>query len=138
MVFKTNFKKILFFSFLCFVYVIFYHPLAFLKFNVVNSLVKDLGFKLNHIKVTGNNSVEKEAIINKLVFHNCDNLFCIDLNKSKEEIEKNNWIRSAKIKYSLPSKLSIIIKEEKPIFLLKVKNKFSLLNEEGKKYSILI
>ena len=49
------------------------------------------------------------------------------------EIEKNNWVKSAKLKYSLPSKLSIVIEEEKPTFLLKENKNITLLNLEGKK-----
>ena len=130
---KNNFKKILLLVCLTFTISIFTVPSIFFQFDIVNKYIKDLGFKLDNIQVSGNNSVLKADIINKVVFNNCDNLFCLDLKKSKLELEKNSWIKSVKLKYSLPSKLSIIIKEEKPIFILKDNEKITLLNAEGKK-----
>ena len=130
---KINMKKILLISSLSLISIILFFPEYFLKLDKVNNLVKNLGFELNVIQVLGNKSVLKDDIIKNIVFKNCDNLFCVDLKKSKNEIEKNNWVRSAKLKYSLPSKLSIIIEEEKPTFLLKENKKITLLNLEGKK-----
>ncbi len=130
---KINLKKILLISLLFLLSSIIFYPETLLKISTVNKLIKDLGFKLNHIQVSGNNSVLKEDIIKEIVFNNCDNLFCVNLSKSKKEIEKNNWVRSVKLKYNLPSKLSIVIEEEKPTFLLKETENISLLNIDGKK-----
>ena len=130
---KINIKKILLISFLFLMSTILFFPEYFLKLDKVNTLVKNLGFELNHIQVLGNKTVLKEDIIKKVVFKNCDNLFCVNLKQSKNEIEKNNWVKSAKLKYSLPSKLSIVIEEEKPTFLLKENKNITLLNLEGKK-----
>lgn len=130
---KINLTKILLVAFLFLMSSILFYPEIFLRFSKVNKLIKDLGFQLNNIQVLGNNSVLKEDIIKEIVFNNCDNLFCVNLGQSKKEIEKNNWVRSAKLKYSLPSKLSIVIEEEKPVFLLKETENISLLNSDGKK-----
>ena len=130
---KKNLKKVTLLLFLTFAISIFIYPSIFFQFDIVDKYMKDLGFRLDNIQVSGNNSVLKSDIINKVVFNNCDNLFCIDLKKSKLELEKNSWIKSVNLKYSLPSKLSIIIKEEKPIFILKDRKKITLLNAEGKK-----
>ena len=132
-IFKINIKKILLISFLCLISIILFFPEHFLKLDKVNKLIKNLGFELNYIQVSGNKIVTKKDIIKKVVFKNCDNLFCVNLKQSKNEIEKNNWIKSAKLKYSLPSKLSILIEEEKPMFLLKENKNITLLNLEGKK-----
>jgi cell division protein FtsQ len=126
-------KKILLISFLLLISTVLFFPERLLKLEKVNKLVKNLGFELNYIQVLGNKIVSKEDIVNKVVFKNCDNLFCVNLKQSKNEIEKNNWVKSAKLKYSLPSKLSIVIEEEKPKFLLKENKNITLLNLEGKK-----
>ena len=130
---KINIKKILLTSFLLLISTVLFFPEHLLKLEKVNKLVKNLGFELNYIQVSGNKTVSKEDIVNKVVFKNCDNLFCVNLKQSKNEIEKNNWVKSAKLKYSLPSKLSIFIEEENPTFLLKENKNISLLNLEGKK-----
>ena len=133
MILKINIKKILLISFLLLIFTILFFPEHLLKLDRVNKLIKNLGFELNYIQVLGNKTILKDEIIKNIVFKNCDSLFCVNLKQSKNEIEKNNWVRSAKLKYSLPSKLSIIIEEEKPMFLLKEKKKNTLLNLEGKK-----
>ena len=130
---KINIKKILLTLFVFFISTIIFYPETLLKFNQVNNLIKYLGFELNYIHVSGNKNVSKEDIIKKIVFKSCDNLFCVNLKKSKNAIEKDNWVRSAKLKYRLPSKLSIVIEEEKPTFLLKETENITLLNLEGKK-----
>jgi len=130
---KINTKKILLISFLFLISIILFFPEHFLKLNKVNVLFKSLGFELNYIEVSGNKAVSKDDIIKKIVFKNCDNLFCVNLKQSKNEIEKNNWVKSAKLKYSLPSKLFIVIEEEKPKFLLKENKNITLLNLEGKR-----
>ena len=132
-IFKINLKKILLISIVFLISTILFFPEYFLKLEKVNKLVKNLGFELNYIQVSGNKTLSKDDIIKKVVFKNCDNLFCVSLKQSKNEIEKNNWVKSAKLKYSLPSKLSIIIEEEKPKFLLKENKNITLLNLEGKK-----
>ena len=132
-IFKINIKKIFLILSLFLISTILFFPEHFLKLDKINKLVKNLGFELNYIQVLGNKTVLKDDIIKKIVFKNCDNLFCINLKQSKNEIEKNNWVRSARLKYTLPSKLSIIIEEEKPAFLLKENKNISLLNLEGKK-----
>ena len=133
MILKINIKKILLISFLSLMFTILFFPEHLLKLDRVNKLIKNLGFELNYIQVLGNKTILKDDIIKNVVFKNCDSLFCVNLKQSKNEIEKNNWVRSAKLKYSLPSKLSIIIEEEKPMFLLKEKKNITLLNLEGKK-----
>ena len=132
-IFNRNIKKILLISSLFFILTILFFPENFLKLYKVNKLLKYLGFEINHIQVLGNKTVLKDDIIKKVILKNCDNLFCVNLKESKHEIEKNNWVRSAKLEYSLPSKLSIFIEEEKPKFLLKENKNISLLNSEGKK-----
>ena len=130
---KTNIKKVLLTLFLFLIATILFFPETLLQIEKVNKLVKGLGFQLDYIQLVGNKTVSREEIIKKIVIENCDNLFCVNLEKSKNEIEKNNWVKSAKLKYNLPSKLSIVIEEEIPTFLLKENKQISLLNIEGKK-----
>tara|TARA_E500000178_G_scaffold351374_1_gene412319 strand:+ start:606 stop:1382 length:777 start_codon:yes stop_codon:yes gene_type:complete len=130
---KRNIKNILFLIFFTLIFIIFYNPIIFLKMTLINDLVKSLGFELNVIKVKGNKNISKEIIVNKIKFDECDNLFCIDLEVTREELEKNNWIKSAKLKYGLPSQLVVEIEEEEPLFILRNNENLSLLNASGKK-----
>ena len=107
---KKNLKNIFLLLFFAFTISFFIYPSMFFQLDIINKYIKGLGFKLDDIQISGNNSVLRTDITNKLVFDNCDNLFCIDLKKSKLELEKSNWIKSVKLRYRLPSKLLITIK----------------------------
>ena len=62
-----------------------------------------MGFELNVITIKGNNNLSREKIIDHIIFNNCDNLFCLDLKKSKISLEK---------------------KPEKTFIFLKINNQF--------------
>ena len=79
---KINIKKILLISFLLLIFTILFFPEHFLKLEKVNKLFKNLGFELNYIQVSGNETVSKDDIIKKVVFKNCDNLFCVNLKQA--------------------------------------------------------
>ena len=128
---KIEFKSILLILSFTFALALLLKPQFFLKTELVNSIFKDLGFELKSIEVEGNHFVQKTEIINKIKFINCENIFCLDLTKSKNFIESNNWIQSVKLKLVLPSKLKIIVKEEAPYFIYKNEKKIVLLNIKG-------
>lgn len=134
--FRSNILKIKLKSFflvlsVSFVLAILLNPQFFLQTKVVNLIFKDLGFELRNIDVQGNNFIKKSEIIKGIKFINCENLFCLDLKNSKENIEKNNWIKSVQLRLIFPSQLKIIIQEEKPYFAYKNLKKIALLNKSG-------
>ena len=134
--FRSNTLKIRFKSFflvlsVSFVLAILLKPQFFLQTKAVNLILKDLGFELRNIEVQGNNFIQKSEIIKDIKFINCENLFCLDLKNSKENIENNNWIKSAQLRLILPSQLKIIVQEEKPHFVYKSDKKIALLNING-------
>ena len=134
--FRSNILKIKLKSFflvlsVSFVLAILLKPQFFLQTKVVNLIFKDLGFELRNIDIQGNNFIKKSEIIKGIKFINCENLFCLDLKNSKENIEKNNWIKSVQLRLILPSQLKIIIQEEKPYFAYKNHKKIALLNKNG-------
>jgi len=140
--FRSNTLKIRFKSFflvlsVSFVLAILLKPQFFLQTKVVNLIFKDLGFELRNIEVQGNNFIQKSEIIKNINFINCENLFCLDLKNSKENIEKNNWIKSAQLRLILPSQLKIIVQEEKPYFVYKNDKKIALLNKNGEEIARL-
>ena len=134
--FKHNILKIKLKSFflvlsVSFILSILLKPQFFLQTKVVNLIFKGLGFELSNIDVQGNNFIKKSEIIKDIMFINCENLFCLDLKNSKENIEKNKWIKSVQLRLILPSQLKIIIQEEKPYFVYKNEKKIALLNRNG-------
>jgi cell division protein FtsQ len=132
-IFIKNIKKFTLIVCLIFGALIFFNPMFIFKFKTIDNSLKNLGFQLNKVAIYGNNKVIESDIKNKLVFQDCENLFCLDLKKTKVNLETNEWIKSVKLKFGLPSKLVIKIEEEEPIFILRNNKKTSLLNAEGKK-----
>ena len=101
--------------------------------NYVDYLLSNLGFSLSEVKVKGIESIKREEIIKHIKFRNCISLFCIDLKKTKADLEQLNLVKNANVRLLLPSRLNIDILEEKPEFILyEGKIKF-LLNSDGKK-----
>ena len=128
---KIRFKSFFLVLSVSFVLAILLKPQFFLQTKVVNLIFKDLGFELKNIEVQGNNFIQKSEIIKDIKFINCENLFCLDLKNSKENIEKNNWIKSVQLRLILPSQLKIVVQEEKPYFVYKNDKKIALLNKNG-------
>ena len=101
-------------------------------------LLKNLGFSLTEIKITGIKSLDESEIKKHIQYRNCSNLFCINLTSTKNSIEKLDLVKNANIKIVLPSKLKIKILEEKPKFIYENGDTFFVLNSEGKKISTTI
>jgi cell division protein FtsQ len=128
---KINLKTFFLVLSVSFVLTLLFKPQFFLQTKIVNLIFKDLGFELKSIDVQGNYYVQKSEIIKDIKFINCESLFCLDLKNSKEKLEENNWIKSAQLRLILPSKLKVIVKEEKPYFVYKNNKKIALLNING-------
>ncbi|MDA9558891.1 FtsQ-type POTRA domain-containing protein [Alphaproteobacteria bacterium] len=128
---KIKLKSLFLVISVSFILALLLKPQFFLQTKIVNLILKDLGFELKNIEVQGNYFIQKSEIIKDIKFINCENLFCLDLKNSKENIEKNNWIKSVQLRLTLPSQLKIIIQEEKPYFVYKNNKKMALLNKNG-------
>ena len=61
--------------------------------NYVDYLLSNLGFSLSEVKVKGNESIQREVIIKHIKFKNCISLFCIDLKKTKADLEELNLVK---------------------------------------------
>jgi cell division protein FtsQ len=128
---KIKLKSLFLVTAVSFILAVLLKPQFFLQTKIVNLILKDLAFELKNIEVQGNYFIQKAEIIKDIKFINCENIFCLDLKNSKENIEKNNWIKSVQLRLILPSQLKIIIQEEKPYFVYKNNKKIALLNKNG-------
>ena len=91
-----------------------------------------LGFVLKETKVEGLVSLTEKDIIDKIVYNNCFNLFCVNLKETKSSIKELDWIKKVKISLILPTSLKISIEEQKPKYIFVEKNIFKILNSDGK------
>ena len=100
-----------------------------------DAFLKNLGFSLTEVIITGANNIDESEIKEHIQYRNCSNLFCINLTSTKNSLEKLNFIKDANVALVLPSKLKIKILEEKPSFVLNNGSASFLLNSNGKKNS---
>jgi len=101
--------------------------------NYTDYVLSSIGFTLSEVSVNGIESIQKEEVIKHIKFRNCISLFCIDLKRTKTDLENLNLVKNANVKFILPSKLKIEILEEKPKFIFYDGKTNFLLNAEGKK-----
>ena len=113
--------------------VLFFGMQRNIIFANFDNYIKNLGFSLKKINITGISKLDEYEIRKHIKYKNCENLFCIDMGGTKKSLEKLAWIKSANLKLILPSELIINIYEEKPSFILDDGKFISLLNSQGKK-----
>ena len=135
LIFSKNIKHFWLIVVLLLIFLTIVYPNFIISLKLVDQTIKNLGFNIKKVEIIGNKHVSKLEILNNLQFKNCKNLFCLDMKKSKKEIENINWINSVKIKIILPSKLLVTLKEEEPYFILENNKELLLLNAQGKKIS---
>ncbi len=129
--FKINTVKLSIILILLFIIILKFQS----KFIIIyfDSFLKNLGFSLTEIIITGVNSLDESEIKSHIQYRNCSNLFCVNLTSTKNSLEKLDLIKDANIELILPSKLKIKILEEKPKFVLDNGSSTFLLNSNGKK-----
>ena len=133
-IFSSN-KKIKFLIFLVLPLLIIFFIYKSYSLNIYKFFDKSLislGFILKETKVEGLVSLTKKDIIDKIVYNNCSNLFCVNLKETKSSIKELDWIKKVKISLVLPTSLKISIEEQKPKYIFVEKNIFKLLNSDGK------
>ncbi|MAR15370.1 MAG: hypothetical protein CMG21_02840 [Candidatus Marinimicrobia bacterium] len=96
--------------------------------------------KFNTIKLVKSNFINEETLFNEINY-NLDSIKFYsnyDINNFKQKIynlEKNGIIQDVKLSYSLPNKILVNIKSNKPIYIIETKvNKF-ILDENGAIYN---
>ena len=132
-IFEINLTHILLLVFIFIFCLIIYRPKYILEVDILDNYIKNLGFEIKKIEILGNNRIGNAKILDSIKFLECENIFCLDLKSSKNALEENNWIKSAKLKLHLPSSLIIEVEEETPKFVLKSEQSFILLNQYGSK-----
>lgn len=88
-------------------------------------------FNIKEINVVGNGNVTPEEIINLSNIYKGNNIFYINLAKSKTNIKRNSYIVDVKITRKLPSTLVITVKEREAAFYCSKGDNFLIINKEG-------
>ncbi len=88
-------------------------------------------FLLKEVKVTGNNYIDKKAIIRSASIKMGTRIFHIPTNDLVERILKNPYLQGVSITRALPSTLIIAVQERKPVAYL-VDNNVYMVDRWGK------
>lgn len=88
---------------------------------------------LNIVSVTikGNNYYDKEYLIENAGITLGEKLYKVDRNNVKEQIEKEIYIKNARVLYSLPNKILIEVTEREEKYLIFYNNEYIATDKDG-------
>lgn len=88
-------------------------------------------FNVAKVKVEGNNYYERDYLIDKSTINIGEKLYRVDRKKVKEEIEKEVYIKDARVLYALPNKILIRVREREEKYLVFYNNEYIAIDDEG-------
>lgn len=127
-----NWKKIIYFFF----HTIFIFLLGTGFIFAHDMITKSKDFSIRQINIKGNDYLKKEEICKIAEIKEKDNIYKINISILRLKLERNIWIKKAKVKRILPDTVEIEIVEEKPCAKINFKDNY-ILNLQGnlfKKY----
>lgn len=134
---NSLFKNFLLFIFLVlsFFLIIFFNLQNFKSYSFnkyVELLSKKFGYTLQEVELNSLNYIRKEDILKHFNNYLSKSIFIVPITDIAEDIENNNWVRSVEIKNNLKNKITINIKESKPVAIYYNGTNFILIDELGR------
>lgn len=88
-------------------------------------------FDIKEIEVVNNRNIKAEDIKKLSQINLNDNIFYLNLKKSKDNILSNSYITNVNITRKLPSKINIEIEERKAVFYVLQDDKYLVIDKNG-------
>ena len=88
-------------------------------------------FSIQSIDVIGQNKYSKDDIIKMSLISKGSNILKLNIFKTVEKIERDPYIESAKVQQRFPNKISITIKERKPIAVVPLMGLYIFIDKNG-------
>ena len=101
------------------------------NFNFFNKYLKDSGFIIKNIEITGIKHLNKKDVIKIIRSFNNTNIFNVNIEKIHKEISKNTWVKETKIQIIYPDTIKIFLKEKEPIAIWQNKYGNNLITING-------
>lgn len=98
---------------------------------VVTLCLKLSYFNIKDIKVLNNRNIGSEEIKKLSQINLGENIFYLNLRKSRTAILSNPYILKADIKRKFPNKINIYVEERTAVFYVKQNYKYLVINENG-------
>lgn len=110
--------------------VCFFVFIIFSSFKMVAYLKDSYFFRVKEVNVKGTHFLLKEDITKTLNVKPGMSIFEIDIDRLKERLKKEPWIREARVERRFPNTLNINIQERVPFAVLLSKDRY-LLDDSG-------
>lgn len=88
-------------------------------------------FDVEGIDIVGNKSYENDYIIEKSEIELGEKIFKVHKNKVKENIEKEIYVKSAKVVYELPNRIYIEVVEREEKYQITYNNQYIVTDKDG-------
>ena len=99
--------------------------------DVPNKLQQIPMFELHNIEVKNNYYLTQEQILEMANISDAGNVFAVDLNQVKRDIEHTGWVKSASVRRILPDRIEIDVSERIPRAVWWSGRKFYLVDIDG-------
>ncbi len=94
-------------------------------------------FSLEEVRVTGLDRLSKDEVLKQAGIRQGDNSLLVNISLVKRRLISHGWIHDAAVKRQIPSTLSIAVKEEKPIAMVRIGKKKDLwMNVQGQPFKL--
>jgi hypothetical protein len=111
--------------------VAFLSATAFIVFCIYHIAFKTDYLNIEGIDIVGNTTYESDYIIEKSEIELGEKIFNIDRAKTKENIEKETYIKSVRVVYELPNRIYIDINERQEQYQIDYNNEYVITDEDG-------
>ena len=111
--------------------LIFYLAIGFLGWNFFAFIFSSNFCNIEDVIIKGNDCLIEDEIFYKSGIQLGENIFKLDLKKSKNSLMQEPWIKEVEIKRVIPNKIIISIKERKPAAIVHIGEEYFFCTKEG-------
>ena len=111
--------------------LIFYLAIGFLGWNFFAFIFSSSFCNIEDVIIKGNDCLSEDEIFYKSGIQLGENIFKLDLKKSKDSLIQEPWIKEAEIKRVIPNKIIISLKERKSAAIVCIGEEYFFSTKEG-------
>lgn len=109
----------------------FFSAAVFIVFCIYHVAFKTDYLDIKGIDIAGNFSYDVDYIIEKSGIELGDKIFKVDRSKVKENIEKEIYVKTARVVYELPARIYIEITERQEQYQIHFNNEYIIVDKDG-------
>ncbi len=111
--------------------LIFYLAIGFLGWNFFTFIFSSNFCNIEEVIIKGNDCLSEDEIFYKSGIQLGENIFKLDLQKSKDSLIQEPWIKEVEIKRVIPNKIVIFLTERKPAAIVHIGEEYFTSSKEG-------